>query len=212
MIRINLVAERKTEKVRKPLLNFESGNEALGNVLMGAVMVTALLFCGYKYVSMNSTLASLDVSIADANRERDRLKDVLAKGEAFKAQRELLKRKVELITELKKNQAVPVHLLDQISRNLPEFLWLDKISERGNGISLVGQATTYNAVSNFYNNLDASGYFADVVLGTTQQENQGVTFSMSCRFIPLRDQQAAAAAAEAEDTDDGAPDAGAQDA
>ena len=210
MIRINLVAERKTEKVRKPLLNFESGNEALGNVLMGAVIVMAMLFCGYKFVSMNSMLNGLDTSIADANRERDRLKDILAKGEAFKAQRELLKRKVELITELKKNQAVPVHLLDQISRNLPEFLWLDKISERGNGISFYGQATTYNAVSNFYNNLDASSYFADVILGTTQQEKQGVTFSMTCRFIPLRDQQAATAAAD--DDDPGAPAAGAQDA
>ncbi len=209
MIRINLVAERKTEKVRKPLLNFESGNEALGNVLMGAVLVMALIFSGYKYVSMNSTLATLDVGIADANREKDRLKDILAKGEAFKAQRELLKRKVELITELKKNQAVPVHLLDQVSRNLPEFLWLDKVSERGNGISLVGQATTYNAVSNLYNNLDASAYFADVVLGTTQQEKQGVTFSMSCRFIPLRDQQAAAAAVG--DDDSGEPDSGSQD-
>lgn len=209
MIRINLVAERTTEKVRKPLLNFESGNEALGNVLMGAVLIMALLFSGYKFVSMNSTMASLDVSIADANREKDRLKDILAKGEAFKAQRELLKRKVELITELKKNQAVPVHLLDQISRNLPEFLWLEKISERGNGISLSGQATNYNAVSNLYNNLDASSYFADVVLGTTQQEKQGVTFSMTCRFIPLRDQQAAAVAGGNEDN--GALAAGSQD-
>jgi len=210
MIRINLVAERKTEKARKPLLNFESGNEALGNVLMGTVLVMALLFCGYKFVSMNATLAGLDASIADANREKDRLKDILAKGEAFKAQRELLKRKVDLITELKKNQAVPVHLVDQISRNLPEFLWLEKISERGNGISLSGKATTYNAVSNLYNNLDASGYFADVVLGTTQQENQGVTFSMTCRFVPLRDQQAAAATVD--DDEQGEPVAGSQDA
>ncbi|RKZ12462.1 hypothetical protein DRQ53_14725 [bacterium] len=210
MIRINLVAERKTEKSRKPLLNFESGNEALGNVVMGAVIIAALLFSGYKFVSMSSTLADLDVSISDANAERERLKDILAKGEAFKAQRELLKRKVELITDLKKNQDVPVHLLDQISRNLPEFLWLDSVSERGNGISLVGKATTYNAVSNFYNNLDASNFFADVVLGTTQQEGQGVSFSVSCRFVPFRDQQAEAAMA-AGDENDGAPATEAQD-
>ena len=209
MIRINLVAERKADKTRKPLLNFESGNEALGNVVMGAVIISALLFSGYKFVSMRSTLADLDVSIADANTEKERLKDILAKGEAFKAQRELLKRKVELITDLKKNQAVPVHLLDQISRNLPEFLWLDSVSERGNGITLAGKATTYNAVSNFYNNLDASSYFADVVLGTTQQENQGVSFSVSCRFVPVRDQQAETA--EAGDEDGGAPVTEAQD-
>jgi Tfp pilus assembly protein PilN len=199
MIRINLIAERKAEKARKPLLNFESGNEALGNVLMGAVIVMALLFSGYKFVSLSSSLNDLEVKIADANREKERLQEILAKGEEFKAQRELLKRKVDLITDLKKNQAVPVHLLDQISRNLPEFLWLDQVSERGNGISLVGRATTYNAVSNFYNNLNASSYFSDVVLGTTQQENQGVTFSMSCRFVPVRDQAAEAVSTESED-------------
>ncbi len=191
MIRINLIAERKAEKARKPLIKFESGNEALGNVVMAAVIALAVLFCGYKYVSMRSALTDLGVKIADANKERERLKEILKKGEEFKAQRELLKRKVELITQLKKNQAVPVHLLDQISRNMPEFLWLEKISERGNTISLTGKATTYNAVSNFYNNLNTSTYFTNVTLGTTQQEAQGVSFSMSCHFVPSRDQQAA---------------------
>jgi Tfp pilus assembly protein PilN len=191
MIRINLIAERKPEKSRKPLITLESGNEALGNVVMAAVIALAVLFCGYKYVSMRSTISDLGVKIADANKERERLKEILKKGEEFKAQRELLQRKVELITQLKKNQAVPVHLLDQISRNMPEFLWLEKISERGNSISLVGKATTYNAVSNFYNNLNQSSFFNNVTLGTTQQEAQGVSFSVSCQFLPARDQQAA---------------------
>jgi type IV pilus assembly protein PilN len=188
MIRINLVAERKPEKTKKPLFRFESGNEALGNVMMGAVIVLAVLFCGYKYYSMSSNIAGLTDKIADANLERERLQEILKKGEEFKAQRELLKRKVDLITDLKKNQSVPVHLLDQLSRNLPEFLWLVQISERGNGISISGKATTYNAVSNFYNNLDSSSFFSEVVLGKTHKEGQGVSFSMNCRFVPERDQ------------------------
>ena len=196
MIRINLIAERKPEKSRKPLFTFESGNEALGNAVMAAVIALAILFSGYKYVSMRSTLSDLSVKITEANKEKERLKEILKKGEEFKAQRELLKRKVDLITQLKKNQAVPVHLLDQISRNLPEFLWLEKLSERGNTISLTGRATTYNAVSNFYNSLNQSQYFTNVILGTTQQESQGVSFSINCQFVPTRDQQAADAATD----------------
>jgi len=188
MIRINLIAERKPEKTKKPLLRFESGNEALGNVMMGAVIVLAVLFCGYKYYSMSTNIADLTDKIVDANLERERLQEILKKGEEFKAQRELLKRKVELITDLKKNQSVPVHLLDQLSRNLPEFLWLVQVSERGNGISISGKATTYNAVSNFYNNLDSSSFFSEVVLGKTHREGQGVAFFMNCRFVPERDQ------------------------
>lgn len=200
MIRINLIAERKPEKTKKPLFRFESGNEALGNVMMGAVIVLAVLFCGYKYYSMSSTIADLGEKIAEANLERERLQEILKKGEEFKAQRELLKRKVDLITDLKKNQSVPVHLLDQLSRNLPEFLWLVQVSERGNGISISGKATTYNAVSNFYNNLDSSSYFSEVVLGKTQQEGQGVSFSMNCRFVPERDQVTGEDVAPTEET------------
>ncbi|MFQ5668912.1 MAG: PilN domain-containing protein [Acidobacteriota bacterium] len=194
MIRINLFAERKIEKTRKPLLTFDSGNGALGNALMGSIIALALLFCGYQYYGLRTHLSRLDVKIADANREKERLREILKKGEAFKAQRQLLKRKVELITDLKKKQSVPVHLLDQISRNLPEFLWLENMSERDNRITLSGKATTYNAVSNFYNNLDRSERFTDVILGTTQRQNEGVTFSMNCRFVPERDQQKEAAA------------------
>ena len=187
MIRINLIAEARTDKARKPLFTFDSGNEALGNVVLAAIIVAAMLFCGYEYFTLRSSLSGLGTKITDANRERERLKEILKKGEEFKAQRELLKRKVELITELKRNQSVPVHLLDQVSRNLPEFLWLDQLSEQGNNVSLVGKATNYNAVSNLYNNLRDSSFFVDVVLGTTQVVGEGVSFSMTCKFVNSRE-------------------------
>jgi Tfp pilus assembly protein PilN len=128
-----------------------------------------------------------------AEAELKRLEDVRKKAEAFKAQKELLERKINLITELKKKQAVPVHILDQVSRNLPEFMWLDSLTANSNAISIVGKATTYNAVSNLYDNLRASGQFADVVLGKTTEIAEGVSFSLTCRYAPPG---ATAAAAE----------------
>jgi Tfp pilus assembly protein PilN len=89
-----------------------------------------------------------------------------------------------LITELKKKQAVPVHILDQVSRNLPEFMWLDSLTANSNAINIVGKATTYNAVSNLYDNLRASGQFTDVVLGKTTEISEGVSFSLTCRYSP----------------------------
>jgi Tfp pilus assembly protein PilN len=83
---------------------------------------------------------------------------------------------------LKKQQAVPVYILDQVSRNLPEFLWLDKMSAAANNISISGKATNYNAVSNFYTNLTDSGYFSNVSLGRTFKVAEGVAFSLSCSF------------------------------
>jgi len=95
----------------------------------------------------------------------------------------LLERKINLITDLKRQQAVPVHMLDQISKNLPEFLWLESMQANNNQINIVGRATTYNAVSNFYNNLNGSGHFAGVTLGGASEVPEGVTFNLNSAFL-----------------------------
>jgi Tfp pilus assembly protein PilN len=75
-----------------------------------------------------------------------------------------------------------VHLLDQLSRELPDFLWLEGLEESGGTVKISGKATTYNAVSNFYNNLTDANSFSAVTLGNTRKVPEGVSFSMSCRF------------------------------
>ena len=89
----------------------------------------------------------------------------------------------------------PVHLLDEISKQLPDFLWLDSMNESGATVVIQGKATTYNAVSNFYNNLTGSRYFNNVVLGTITAIPVGVTFSVTCQFVPHPEAQAEANAA-----------------
>jgi len=71
-------------------------------------------------------------------------------------------------------------------------MWLDSLTANANAINIVGKATTYNAVSNLYDNLRASGQFTDVVLGKTTEIAEGVSFSLTCRYAP----PGAAAAAE----------------
>src|SRR5262249_13943748 len=141
----------------------------------------------------------LTSEIAKAEQEKLRLQAIIKKGEDYKAKKELLQRKIALVTQLKKNQSGPVHLLDEISKQLPDFLWLDSMSESSFAIQIQGKATTYNAVSNFYNNLTGSRYFQNVVLGQISSIPAGVTFSLSCHFLPQpavpasADQPAAAA-------------------
>ena len=61
---------------------------------------------------------------------------------------------------------------------------LDSMSEGSFAIQIQGKATTYNAVSNFYNNLTGSRYFQGVVLGAISSIPAGVTFSLTCQFLP----------------------------
>ncbi len=183
MIKINLLAEKKAAKakVAGPGLKLESAAGTSSVLLSGILLVGVLVTGGWWWLE-SKELKKWTGEVARAEQELARLQEVRKKGELYKRQKELLERKIQLITDLKKKQTVPVHILDQISKNLPDFLWLDTMEATQNTIVIAGKATTYNAVSNFYDNLSSSGYFLGVTLGKTSEAPEGVSFSLTCRF------------------------------
>ena len=184
MIKINLVAERKPAKAKAAAtgFRFEGGGPKAQSLMLSSILLLGLAVAGSWWWLSERQLHRWNEKLADQDRELARLQEVRKKGELLDRQKELLDRKIKLITELKKKQSVPVHILDQISKNLPEFLWLDSMEASQNQISISGKATTYNAVSNFYDNLSSSGYFTGVDLGKTSEANEGVSFSLTCKF------------------------------
>jgi len=184
MIKINLIAERKAAKAKPGAAQkIETGAETQ-TVLLTGILLIGVIIAGVWWWAKNREMADWQQKIRVAQVELDRLVEIRKKGEHYKKQKERLERQIQLVTDLKKQQDVPVHILDQISKNLPEFLWLESLSAKANQIDLKGQATTYNAVSNFYNNLTGSGYFKNVVLGRASEGAQGVGFTLNCTFSP----------------------------
>ncbi|MBI4169932.1 MAG: PilN domain-containing protein [Acidobacteria bacterium] len=185
MIKVNLLATPEKGKARAHRAPRLEGAGSLGqNVLMVGVVVLALLFIGWRWHSLASHQRYLTREIVKAEAEQERLQAIIKKGEDYKAKKELLQRKITLITQLKRNQSGPVHLLDEVSKQLPDFLWLESMTESGFNIQIQGKATTYNAVSNFYNNLTGSRYFQNVIMGPISSIPVGVTFSLTCQFLP----------------------------
>lgn len=200
MIKINLIAEaQKGGKTREKAPRAEGGAaSALGqNVLMVGVVLLALAVTSWRWYTLAGEHRTLVAEISRAEAEKERLQAIIKKGEDYKAKKDLLQRKIALVSQLKRNQSGPVHLLDEVSKQLPDFLWLDNMNEAGWSVQINGKATTYNAVSNFYNNLNGSRYFQNVVLGPITAIPQGVTFSLTCQFIPMPTAPAAEGAAEA---------------
>ena len=186
MIKINLLAEKKQDKgkaVGGPAIKMPGAGGAR-NLLLAAVLLVGVTIAAVWNYQLNADEKDWGRKHTAADAELLRLEAVRKKGEQFEEQKALLARKIDLITELKKQQAVPVHILDQISWNLPDFLWLSSLNANNKGINLVGKATTYNAVTNFYNNLNESEFFSDVTLGRTAEGDDGVSFSLSCQFVP----------------------------
>ncbi|MCZ6777806.1 MAG: PilN domain-containing protein [Acidobacteria bacterium] len=189
MIKINLLAEKKAVRAHTPRISFDASFNAQMFLMAGALGV-ALLYVGWQWRSLGSEASQLAVEIIEGEKEAKRLEGVNKTGEELNAKRVELQDKVTLITDLKNNQSGPVHLLDQVSLNLPDFVWLDNLNTRGGTLSITGRATTYNAVSNFYNNLTESPFFTQVDLGTTSEVGEGVSFSITCAFVPPSSQVA----------------------
>jgi len=185
MIKINLIAGTEKGKAREKAAPRREGSGVLGqNVLMIGVVVLATVVVGWRWTSLASDHRRLSAEIVLAEQERERLQAIIKKGEEYKAKKDLLARKIDLVSQLKRNQSGPVHLLDEISKQLPDFLWLDNMNEASWSVMINGKATTYNAVSNFYNNLTGSRYFSNVVMGPITAIPAGVSFSLTCQFVP----------------------------
>jgi type IV pilus assembly protein PilN len=154
MIRINLLAARK--RAPEPSL-FTTQKVPL---LCSLVLVLTALGLGWRYWSVRQQSALLDQEIQRAQQEAQSLRTVLEQVKQFETRRTQLQQRVALIEELRDGQGGPVHLLDEVSRAVPDRLWLTEMKQDADGLRIDGRTTSLTALSDFVGNLEASGYFA----------------------------------------------------
>jgi len=156
MIRINLVAgERRAAKATGRTFLIGQKITVVGSLIL---VLTAVLI-GWRYWSLTQDKARLASDIDAARREEARLSEVLKEVTDFEARRSLLQQRVALIDELRRGQSAPVHMVDQISRALPEMTWLTSLKQDGYDVTMEGRCLSLTALSDFVGNLEASRYF-----------------------------------------------------
>ena len=101
----------------------------------------------------------------------------------FEQRKAQLQQRVVLIEQLRKGQTGPVHMLDQISRALPQMLWLTQLKQSGADVVVDGKCTTLTGLSEFVSNLEASGYFKkSIEIVDTKTDVAGVPPTEIIRF------------------------------
>ena len=184
MIKVNLLTGAKREPVRRaPALKME-GFAGSQNLLLLVILALALAFAGWRYYSLTAESERLNQDLDIAREQLKKVEDDRKAIEVLKTKKAAFQKQIDIITNLKNNQQVPVRLLDEVSRNLPDFLWLVSMQESNNQLTFSGKATTPNAYANFYNNLDASPFFQEVGRISYTAARDDVTFSLSARFVP----------------------------
>jgi len=159
MIRINLLAAERDKKKKKKAVTFGTAGQKL-TIGCSLILVLAVLFIGWRYWSLTHESSAIDADIAAAQQETTRLHSVILQVQQFEQQKTRLQQRVVLIEQLRKGQTGPVHMLDQISRALPQMLWLTELKQAaGTDVVIDGKCTTLTGLSEFVSNLEASGYF-----------------------------------------------------
>ena len=183
MIKINLVAEAPaaaTTKRKRP--EFSLGAKQ-GDIILLIVLVLAVLVVGVRWYLLTSERADLQKLERQRRSERDDLLPFIELVDKLEARRDALRHKIEVIEELKRNQRGPVRIMDEVSRGLPELVWLNKLTFKGNMITIDGVAMDENAVANYISNLDASPFFQEPILkNLARSKGDTFTFALSCVF------------------------------
>jgi type IV pilus assembly protein PilN len=187
MIRINLLAVER-ERTKRRAGGGVSMQQRV-TLACSLILVLTVLGIGWWYWSLRQQSARLDTDIVAAEQEIARLRSVLTQVQTFETQRAQLRQRVELIEELRRGQAGPVHMLDEISRSLPDRLWLTQMTETQGVLTIVGRTTVLTALSDFVANLESSGYFKRPVeiVGTNVENQPGaelVRFTVKAEFAP----------------------------
>lgn len=154
MIKINLLAEGRRPVVArraKPALGF--GGQDPNNLLVIAGLVVGALVVGGWWYQLNAELTARQRQVKAAQRRYAELEPIIKQVEEFKRKNEDLERKVNIIKDLKAKQKGPVRIMDQVSRALPELVWLEDMSVIGTTLNLRGKAFNTNAVAAFIENL-----------------------------------------------------------
>ena len=184
MIRVNLLSGSKREPARKTPAFKVEGLGGSQNLLLVVVLGLAVAFSGWRFYSLKAETELLTQDLETAREQLKKVEDDRKAIEILKTKKTAFQKQIDIITNLKNNQQVPVRMLDEVSRNLPDFLWLVSMQEANNQMTFSGKATTPNAYANFYNNLDASPYFQEVGKISYTASRDDVTFSLSARFVP----------------------------
>jgi type IV pilus assembly protein PilN len=186
MIRINLLAveRRKTKKARGALIPVAHRV----TIAASLILLATVLGVGWWFWALRERSATLDRDLVKAELETKQLRTVLAQVQKFEARKAQLQQRVTLIEELRKGQGAPVRVLDEISRSLPERLWLTDMKQTGQEFALSGVTTNLNALSDFVANLEGTKWFArpveivDSQVQTDAKAGDLVRFSVKATF------------------------------
>ena len=169
MIKINLLEVEKERRAPKPGV---AVGAAAGPTTLIAALILGLTLGAFliHYFIKKSQLSTLQKDVAQKRERKKELEPYRKRVDELERRRNELSKKNYAIEELRSQRTIPVHILDEVSRALPEYLWLTNVTLKGAVLSIDGETLQEQAIPTFMKSLDASQFVGTPRLIETKQK------------------------------------------
>lgn len=150
MIRINLLPYR--EQARK-----DRRQQFIGSAVLAVILGAAVGFAGY--VVLEQRLERQQDSNNFLKSQISQLKKDIEEIDGLKEQTQALLSRKQVIESLQGNRMQTVMIFNELTRQMPEGVFLKTVKQSGNKVNVTGFAQSNARVSQLMRNLDASPIF-----------------------------------------------------
>ncbi|HON58816.1 MAG TPA: PilN domain-containing protein [Smithella sp.] len=176
MIKINLLPYREKEKKENIARQIF--------VAAGSLVIFLLLLAGVQ-IWISSSISDLEDRVQSAEAKLADLDKQLGDLEKFKKQKQELEMKLGVISTLEENRIAPVKTLDELAALVPvKDIWLTKISQKGNKMTIEGMGRDNIVVADFMKAVEKFEPIQSVdLISSKKTEVSGITlqqFNFSC--------------------------------
>jgi Tfp pilus assembly protein PilN len=163
-------------KVRMPSLR---GLPAVDRVTLLTVFtwIVVPLLVGWLFFTGRSRASDLQLAIEKAQQDSTRYAGVIASVKSLEARRDTIAQKLQVVEAIDARRYIWPHILDEVSRALPEYTWLTKIDAiadtTGTSFRVSGVTSSNFLLTEYLKDLEASPFIKDVTLISTEQSVLG---------------------------------------
>ncbi len=185
MIEVNLLpgaakrARRRKAAFSLGSLGRQSSGSRLGKFHTAAIgaWILALAAIGWMHVDASAQRENLQLEIDQAVQDSARYAALIASTESLRARRDTIAQKLQVIQEIDAGRYVWAHVLDEVSRAVPEYTWLTGIDQLDGGplpsFRIEGRTGNTFALTEFMKNLEDSPFIRGVRLASTDLVREG---------------------------------------
>lgn len=186
MIKINLLRAEKKEL--KPLITVKpEKKEKVQTSLFVLLLILTSFVILLLHLRISRSIESERRLLEEFEIKKKELAGVISDIEKYNAQKKAFEEKIKVIEALKEKQKIPVRLLDEVSKNIQDGMWLKRLSFSDGKVSISGRAFSNNIIADFISQLEATGFFKDValkdsIMNPTQEGERVFDFTIEAKF------------------------------